>query len=151
MFIDLKKAFDIVNHKLLYQKMECIGISGVAFKWINSYLEKRKQFVSFDKCNSDMRNICHVVSHRLQYWSRNYLFYILMIKCNISNLVKFILFADNTNIYQANSNISKLNETICYVLENLWFAVNKLTVNITQTNYMLFGSQQRSQYKNAKC
>ena len=31
--------------------------------------------------------------------------------CNISNLVKFILFADNTNIYQANSYISRLNVT----------------------------------------
>ena len=43
----------------------------------------------------------------------NYLFYILMIKLYVtSNLVKFILFADDTNIFYAISNISRLNETI---------------------------------------
>ena len=63
--------------------------------------------------------------------------------CNISNVVKFTLFADDTNILYANSHISRLNERICCELEKLyvWFAVNKLTVNITKTNYMLFGSR----------
>ena len=65
--------------------------------------------------------------------------------CNISNLVKAFLFADDTNSFHANSNISRLNETICCVLDKLcvWFAVNKLIVNVTKTNYILFGSRVR--------
>ena len=41
---------------------------------------------------------------------------------------------------------------ICCVLEKLcvWFAVNKLTVNITQTNYMLFGSRTLNKDVNIK-
>ena len=46
---------------------------------------------------------------------------------------KFIFFADDTNIFHTNSNISSLNETIYCVLENVcvWFTVNKLTMIIT--------------------
>ena len=69
--------------------------------------------------------------------------------CNISSLVKFILFPDDINIFHANSNISRLNETICCVLEILcvWYAVNKFTVNITKTNYMLFGNNKEVNIK----
>ena len=56
-FIYKKKAFHTVNHKLLCKKIESLGIRGVVFKWIDSYLEIRKQFLSFDQFNSDVRNI----------------------------------------------------------------------------------------------
>ena len=94
--------------------MQFIGIRGVAFKWINSYLENRKQSVSFDKYNSDMRNISCGVSQGSILGPKLFILYIND-TCNISNLVKFILFADDTNIFHANSDISRLNETICCI------------------------------------
>ena len=87
LFIYLKKAFDTVNHKLLCKKMKFLGINGVAFKWINSYLENRKQFVSFDKCNSDMRNISCGVPLGSIVGPKLFILYINDM-CNILNLVK---------------------------------------------------------------
>ncbi len=52
-FIDLKKAFDTVNHKILLMKLEHYGIRGPVLKWFESYLTDRKQFVYFNGVSSD--------------------------------------------------------------------------------------------------
>ena len=97
MCIDLKQAFDTVNQTLLCKKMEFLGVRGVAFKWINNYQKNRKQFVSFDKCDSDMRNISYGVPQSSILGPKLFILYIND-TCNMSNLVKFILFGDDTNI-----------------------------------------------------
>ena len=56
-FIDLKKAFDTINHSILVQKLSYYGLRGVASKWISSYLENQSQFVSYNNVNSDIQNI----------------------------------------------------------------------------------------------
>ena len=51
-FIDLKKAFDTIDHKILLNKMQVYGIRGLPLKWLDSYLSNRKQFVSFNDVHS---------------------------------------------------------------------------------------------------
>ena len=47
-FIDMRKAFDTVDHELLCAKLETYAIRVVAYDWIKSYLHNRKQYVSLD-------------------------------------------------------------------------------------------------------
>ena len=60
--------------------------------------------------------------------------------CNVSKLAKFILFTDDTNLFCAGNNLKELKGMINGVLAKLakWFAVNKLTLNLSKTNYMIF-------------
>ena len=52
-FIDLKKAFDTVNHKILLTKLEHYGIRGPTLKWFESYLTDRKQYVFYNGKSSE--------------------------------------------------------------------------------------------------
>ena len=45
MFIDLAKAFDTVDHKILLRKMEIYGIGGTTLKWFENHLTNRKQYI----------------------------------------------------------------------------------------------------------
>ena len=47
--IDLQKAFDTLDHKILLDKMKRIGFSDKTLNWFHSYHVKRAFFVSLDK------------------------------------------------------------------------------------------------------
>ena len=51
-YIDLKKAFDTVNHKILLEKLSHYRIRGVALHWFDSYLSDRKQHVQLESVKS---------------------------------------------------------------------------------------------------
>ena len=61
--------------------------------------------------------------------------------CNVSKLLKFILFADDTNIFHSHSKLPDLVSELNTELDKMykWFCVNKLSLNIAKTNYILFG------------
>ena len=57
-YIDLKKAFDTVEHKILSYKLQYYGIRGLALEWFKPYLSNRKQFVLINDTHSNNINLC---------------------------------------------------------------------------------------------
>ena len=139
-FIDLKKAFDTVNHALLIDKLEFYGVRGPAKVWLKNYLHNRKQFVQIDDCKSTLLNVTCGVPQGSILGPKLFILYINDI-CNVSEIVQFILFADDTNVFYSDHDINILCTTMSNELDNLhaWFTVNKLSLNISKTNYILFG------------
>ena len=56
-FTELEKAFDTVNHSILYDKLNYYGFRGKTNDLIKSFLSDRKQYVSLNECNSSRLNI----------------------------------------------------------------------------------------------
>ena len=70
-FIDLKKDFDTVNHKLLVEKLSCYGVRGIANTWLENYPMNRKQYVVVDNQASSMQFIKIIMwrTSRFSLWT----------------------------------------------------------------------------------
>ena len=103
-FIDLKKAFDTVNHSILIKKMEHYGIRGIASEWLHSYITNRQQYVSYNETDSNLLNIVCGVPQGSILGPILFILYINDL-CSVSEVLKFVLFADDTNLFVSGSNI----------------------------------------------
>ena len=56
-FINLKKAFDTIDHNLLLQKLEHYGICGISYDSIKSYFYNRRQYVQINDVKSDLMSV----------------------------------------------------------------------------------------------
>ena len=115
------------------------GIRGVALNWITSYLANISEFVSIDGSHSRIPHVSYGVPQDSVLGPKLFLLYVNDL-CNVSNLVKCILFADDTSLLCSDANINRLYERVSLVLASMcrWFAINKLSLYVLKTSYMLF-------------
>ena len=68
----------------------------------------------------------------------------------VSSLLRFVLFSDDTNIFLSGDDVKEISKTLSKQLDKLnsWFAVNKLSLNVSKTNYMIFGNKKIDKYMN---
>ena len=124
---------------MLLAKLRHYGVRGDANDWLSSYLENRLQYVSFCDTDSTLRNVICGVPQGSILSPKLFILYIND-TCNVSPVLKFILFADDTNIFCSGSDIVQLSILVSNELDKLieWFAVNKLSLNLSKNNFMLF-------------
>ena len=62
-FMDLSKAFDCVDHKILLTKIKQYGVHSTPLRWIRSYLSNKEHFVSWNQIQSTSINLNIGVPH----------------------------------------------------------------------------------------
>ena len=97
--LDIKKAFDSVNHTILLKKLSHYGIQGVCNKLFESYLANRKQYIYVNKKISSLQETKAGVSQGL-YWDLYFFFLYINDLLNVLSCEPR-LFADDTLLFIA--------------------------------------------------
>ena len=144
LYIDLSKAFDSLDHTIMLHKLEHYGVRGIPLNWFKNYLTDRKQYTSFNGSNSNILPLTCGVPQGSILGPLLFLIYVNDI-INTSSLLRFVLYADDTNILFSHSNETTLynvvNSELIYVCD--WFKANKLQMNADKTKYMIFRSSKK--------
>lgn len=140
-FLDLSKAFDCVNHKLLLYKLQHWGIRGNTLNLLKSYLEDREIIVQINSSNgialSSAKHITEGVPQGSILGPLLYLIYTNDFTVSMEGIAS-TMYADDTSMQICSTNAHNAIPTVLEVIEHAteWFSSNDLIINKDKTKLL---------------
>ena len=127
MFIDLRKAFDTVDHGLLLDKLTTVGVSGPEHQWFADYLRNRTQVVEFHGVTSNPEGVSIGVPQGSILGPLLFILHVNDLPEAVSEC-SILMYADDTVLFYSSSQVStielKLNEELLKI--ERWLFSNSL-------------------------
>ena len=144
LFIDLRKAFDLVDHSTLLEILEELGCRGLVLKLLTSYLSNRKVSTCLQGMTSDLLTLQDGVPQGSVLGPTLYLLYINSLRYLQTKGMQTI-YADDTCFIYHSKNSQSLESGVKSDI-NLylkWLQGSRLVMNVAKTNYIIFRSSRK--------
>ena len=143
-FLDLKKAFDTVDHTILLAKLGKYGVRGITGEWFASYLQNRKQFCTMNGQKLSAKKVTCGIPQGSCLGPLLFIIYLNDFETCLE-LSKASMYADNIHVTITSSDLENLFENAQKELLSFseWMRINRLTANPKKTEYMLTGHPQK--------
>lgn len=129
-FLDLSRAFDLVNHVALLDKLYDYGVRGAPLSWLRTYLSERNHFVEIHGVRSETLTLNRGIPQGSVIGPLLYIIYTGDI--NLNNIV---MYADDTSILSTGENLGQATANATDDLDNIcrYFRDNELSLNIEKS------------------
>uniref|UniRef100_A0A8C1L0A4 Reverse transcriptase domain-containing protein n=1 Tax=Cyprinus carpio TaxID=7962 RepID=A0A8C1L0A4_CYPCA len=147
-FIDLKQAFDTVNHEVLLNKLSTFYFSKQAIAWFTSYLESREQCVKINAEYSTTRQSTMGIPQGSILGPLLFSLYINDLP-SCCKKAECQMYADDTIIYMSAKTPCVAADILTSEMEgvSLWLKNNHLTLNLKKTVSMCFSMRRKAKEK----
>jgi exonuclease III len=146
-FLDLSKAFDLVDHKILISKLNLFHLDTQARSWFASYLHNRSQQTFVSGFSSDVKPVLSGVPQGSVLGPLLFLMFIndLPLACK---LTVADIFADDTTLSAHNASLDYVASALSADLRNVhtWCDFNHMSINVAKTKSMYISSKHKSRY-----
>ena len=141
LFLDLRKAFDTVNHTILLNKLSDVGVQTTSLRWFENYLEDRTQSVRLeDKISTPGVITCGVPQGSIL----GPLLFSVYVRDlpDQACLCEVDQFADDTSMHTTSRSLDEIEYRLNNDLERIanWLKRQKLHLNTVKSHVILFGS-----------
>lgn len=138
-FYDLSKAFDLVDHDIMLEKLQFYGVRGVELNLFKSYLNNRKQYVVLNNSKSSLGNVEHGVPQGSVLGPLLFTIYINDIN-NLELFGKLYMYADDISLFYPYKHeaVLKVYMERDAALISEYMRLNKLILNSSKTKVIRF-------------